>query len=145
MPARFAYLPVLLAALLIPVAWPAAADDLKAEVITRCINDAGEWGTEMVKRCVEGDLAAANALQAYPQEHRAIVDRCTRRYQRYGWEMVKLCADRDIEAEAALAQYPRDTEDHVAACRDLTGKRGAAKVKECVDKRIGGEQSPGTQ
>jgi SepF-like predicted cell division protein (DUF552 family) len=130
------------ASILLLPASPLQADDVKAEVVVRCIHDMGEWGNEMIKRCVEGDLAAAEALQAYPEEHRRIVDRCTKRMQRRGWEMVKLCADKDIAAEDALARYPAEHQAVIDDCREEAGRRGADRVKTCVDRRIGAGASP---
>jgi hypothetical protein len=132
----------LCAAMLLLPASPLQADDLKPEVVVRCMHDMGEWGTEMIKRCVEGDLAAAEALQAYPEEHRRIVGRCTKRMQRRGWEMVKLCADKDIAAEDALARYPAEHRAVIVVCLEEVGGRGADRVKACVDRRIGAGASP---
>lgn len=132
--------PVLALMLLAPPC-AAQAEDIKPEVVVRCIHDMGEWGTEMINRCVEADLAAAKALQAYPKAHGAVVDRCTQHMQRHGWEMVKLCADRDIEAAAALARYPAEFRFAIDSCREQVGEQGAAKVKACTDRYTSGDAS----
>lgn len=136
----FCRIPIYAVMLLVAVS-PLQADDLKPEVVVRCIHDMGEWGTELTKRCIQDDMAAAAALQAYPEAHRQIVARCTERMQRRGWETVKLCADRDIAAEAALAQYPGEHKAAIDDCVRDVGSRGPDRVKSCVDRRIGAAAS----
>jgi hypothetical protein len=77
----------------------------KAQIIERCRASMGEYGTSMVKFCVDQDIAAYNALAGYPAEARAIIESCTTRMLEYGWNMVKFCADQDIAAEEALSKY----------------------------------------
>ena len=62
----------------------------------------GEYGSAMVKACVDQDMAAHSALQTYPSEHAPIIERCIKMMGTYGWNMVKACTDQDIEAERAL-------------------------------------------
>ena len=80
-----------------------AGQDERSLVIARCRTQMGEYGSRMVKLCVDQDMAAYEALQAYPDEHSTFIERCMRQMGEYGWRMVKLCADQDIEAERALA------------------------------------------
>ena len=77
--------------------------DERKVVIARCRTQMGEYGSAMVKACVDQDMAAYEALQAYPDDHAPFIERCVRHMGEYGWSMVKACADQDIEAERALA------------------------------------------
>lgn len=73
-------------------------EDLKAEIVYRCHYQMGEFGTEGVRVCVDGELSAMKALSAYPQQAGEIVQRCTRHVQITGWELAKVCVDKDIAA-----------------------------------------------
>lgn len=77
-------------------------DERKA-VIARCRAQMDEYGSAMVKACVDQDMAAYQALQAYPDNHTPFIERCVRHMGQYGWSMVKACTDQDLEAERALA------------------------------------------
>jgi hypothetical protein len=79
--------------------------DVTQEIIMRCRTQMQEYGSAMVKACVDQDIAALRALNGYPTEHQAIVSRCYRQMKDYGYAMVKACADQDIQAEEALKTY----------------------------------------
>lgn len=72
-------------------------------IIARCREQMGQYGSAMVKACVDQDMAAYSVLQTYASEHGWIIERCVNMMQTYGWSMVKACADQDIEAERALS------------------------------------------
>ena len=76
--------------------------EARDEVIERCRRDMGEFGSAMVKACVDQDLTALRSLQKYPLEHEPILERCLRDMGEFGPAMVKACADQDIAAEEAL-------------------------------------------
>ena len=80
----------------------ASESEARDEVIERCRRDLGEFGSAMVKACVDQDLTALRSLQEYPLEHQAILERCFRDMGEFGPAMVKACADQDIAAEEAL-------------------------------------------
>jgi hypothetical protein len=56
------------------------------------------------KYCVEKDLAAAKALDAYPETAGAIMQPCIVAVGDYGWDVVKYCVDQDLEAARALEE-----------------------------------------
>jgi hypothetical protein len=100
---RRALLCILLAGLGLPAFPVSAADDakeeeLRADIVYRCYNVVGEFGSEAVEACVKGDLSAMQALKGYPREAGEIVQRCTRQVQITGWEWAKSCVDKDIAA-----------------------------------------------
>jgi hypothetical protein len=111
-------------------------EDLRADVIARCIYHGGEFGNDFVQICIEQDLAAATALAQYQRNAREIVGRCSREFQNDGWARVKICADRDIEAERTLAGYAEKDGPAVEECRTKVGKSGPAQVKACVDQLL---------
>ena len=80
------------------------ADAIKQEIIDRCHASMGNYGTRMVKACVDQDIKAANALGEYPDSAIDIMKRCATIMGRYGWHMVKACVDQDLAAEAALSK-----------------------------------------
>ena len=80
-----------------------ATSDERSMIITRCLSQAGEFGSAMTRACVKQDLASYEALLAYPEECASFVVRCAKRLGQHGWGMVKICVDKDIEAEGALA------------------------------------------
>lgn len=77
----------------------------KEEIIARCRKQMGEYGSAMVKACVDQDIEAANALAKYPAKAKSFIARCYGQMSEYGWSMVKACADQDIEAEKSLGGY----------------------------------------
>lgn len=113
--------------------------DLRADVIARCIYHGGEFGNDFVQICIDEDLAAAKALAQYRQKVPEIVGRCSRELQNDGWASVKMCADRDIEAEGALATYAEKDAPVIEECKMKVGKSGPAKVKACVDQLVKGK------
>jgi len=98
---RSVFLCILLAVAGLPAFPVSAANDakeeeLRADIVYRCYNVVGEFGSEGVEACVKGELSAMQALKAYPQEAGEIVQRCTRQVQITGWEWAKSCVDKDI-------------------------------------------------
>jgi hypothetical protein len=92
---------LLLSCLLLPL--PSGADeaqDLKAAIVMRCYYAVGEFGSELVDRCVKDDTAASAALQQYPPEHAAIVRSCTDRLQGDGFGRIKACVDEAVKAKS---------------------------------------------
>ena len=71
-------------------------------MISRCRTQMGEYGSAMVKACVDQDSAAYKLLQTYPDDLSPFIQRCVKHMGEYGWSMVKACADQDIAAERAL-------------------------------------------
>lgn len=76
---------------------PALAADT-ADIVTRCIFDIGEFGSEAVDVCVKQDIAAQKALAAYPPEAAPTIESCTERAKNGGWVMVQRCVDRALNA-----------------------------------------------
>ena len=100
---RSVFLCILLAVAGLPAFPVSAANDVKeeelrADIVYRCYNVVGEFGSEGVEACVKGELSAMQGLKAYPQEAGEIVRRCTRQVQITGWEWAKSCVDKDIAA-----------------------------------------------
>ena len=100
---RWALLCILLAGAGLPAFPVLAANDakeeeLRADIVYRCYNVVGEFGSEGVEACVKGELSAMQALKAYPQHAGEIVQRCTRQVQITGWEWAKACVDKDTVA-----------------------------------------------
>tara|TARA_R110002049_G_scaffold281333_1_gene460839 strand:- start:8483 stop:8788 length:306 start_codon:yes stop_codon:yes gene_type:complete len=82
-----------------------AADAITQEIIDRCREQSGEFGSILVKSCVDMDVDAYAALQKYPAKHQPIIDRCMKESLEFGYILVKSCVDMDIEAEKALEAY----------------------------------------
>ena len=76
-----------------------ATNDERSKIINRCLAQAGEFGTAVVRACAEQDLASYEALLAYPEACAPFVVRCAKRVGQHSWGMVKICVDRDIGAE----------------------------------------------
>ena len=100
---RSVFLCILLAVAGLPAFPVSAANDVKeeelrADIVYRCYNVVGEFGSEGVEACVKGELSAMQALKEYPREAGEIVQRCTRQVQITGWEWAKSCVDKDIAA-----------------------------------------------
>jgi hypothetical protein len=129
---------MLLAAVLwLPIAGAGQSEDLQAEIVMGCIYSVGEFGAELVEICRKENLAAAQALLAYPSEHQELIERCGRRVMGSGgWAGVKLCADQDIEAQAALDVYPAEHRALIAECRKKNVESGQKNAKACVDERL---------
>ena len=78
----------------------------KDAIISQCRSMMGQFGSFMVKSCVDQNLEAFKTLQEYSSQHQAVIERCTRQMKSLGgWFMVKSCVDYDIEAEEALKNY----------------------------------------
>ena len=78
----------------------------KEAIMSQCRSLMGQYGSVMVKACVDQNLEAFKTLQAYPPQHQVLIERCTRQMKSLGgWFIVKTCVDRDIEAEEALKNY----------------------------------------
>jgi len=100
---RSVFLCILLAGAGLPDFSVSAANDIKeeelrADIVYRCYNVVGEFGSEGVAACVKGELSAMQALKAYPQHAGEIVQRCTGQLQITGWGWAKSCVDKDIAA-----------------------------------------------
>lgn len=80
----------------------------REDIIARCRAQMGEYGSAIVKACVDQDIEALNALASYPEKAKPFIDRCRRQMAEYGWAIVKACTDQDIEAEIALGGYGDD-------------------------------------
>jgi hypothetical protein len=68
------------------------------QIVERCTRR-WEPGWVMVKRCVDEDLAAAPALEAYARDHGPKVDGCRDRFGDRGEARVRLCVEQAIETE----------------------------------------------
>lgn len=81
--------------------------DIKSEIIDRCRTQMNQYGSTMVKACVDQDIEAVAVLSKMIEERKysAIINRCMGQMQSYGYNMVKACVDQDIEAEKALKNY----------------------------------------
>jgi hypothetical protein len=112
--------------------------DLVQEVTLRCIYDMGEFGDDAVQACMRADLAAAEALAAYPADAQPIVERCMKTMWTRGYGTVQGCVERDLSAAAALAAYGEEHAEALRSCQERLGARGAARVKECVDAAASG-------
>jgi hypothetical protein len=131
---------VVAAIFLLPAAvLPSDDADLLQEVVFFCHYHMGEFGVEAVRACVDRDLTAAKALEAYPVQAQKIVARCAETLRGSGWSMVKACADRDLEAAAALEAYAGAHQALLERCRATMEQRGPAAVKACVDRELAPE------
>lgn len=82
-----------------------ALADVKQEIIARCRSQMGEYGSAMVKACVDQDLNSLVALKKYSKRYDSAITRCISTMKEYGYAMVKACVDQDIEAEKELSNY----------------------------------------
>ena len=80
-----------------------ATNDERSLIIARCLSQTGEFGSAMARACAEHDLAAYEALLAYPEACASFVVYCAKRLGQHGWGMVKICVDKDIKAERGAA------------------------------------------
>lgn len=74
------------------------AQDLKATIVMRCYYAVGEFGSELVDRCVKDDLAASQALKQYPKEVAPVIQSCTDRLLGDGFGRIKACVDEAVKA-----------------------------------------------
>jgi hypothetical protein len=77
----------------------------REDIIARCRKQMSEYGSAMVKACVDQDIEAANSLASYPAKAKPFISRCYAQMREYGWSMVKACVDQDIDAEKSLGGY----------------------------------------
>ena len=91
--------------LLISLNTVVAMADVKQEIISRCKSQMGEYGSSIVKACVDQDINALVDLNKYSKSHNSIISRCMDTMQEYGYSIVKACADQDIKAEKELSGY----------------------------------------
>lgn len=82
-----------------------ADEDVKQEIIDRCRASMGEYGSSLVKACVDRDIEALQQLNQLVEAQGAIVGGCMNRMREYGFAMVLACAERDIQAEEELSKY----------------------------------------
>jgi hypothetical protein len=84
-----------------------AGQSIKEEIIDRCRKQMGEYGSTMVKACVDQDIDAVISLNKFVEtkKYDSIISRCMSQMQEYGYTMVKACAEQDIQAEKALSNY----------------------------------------
>jgi SepF-like predicted cell division protein (DUF552 family) len=95
-----------LAIVLPAVSAPALAQGMTVEeVIAGCRERVGRMGASVVKYCADQDIAAAQAVGGYPDEHDAIIARCIKQVGRMGWSVVRYCVDKDVAAEKELRGY----------------------------------------
>ena len=80
-------------------------DKVRTVVIQRCRSQMGEYGSSLVKVCVDEDMAAWQRLSRAPAAHRKFIARCESQMAEYGWSLVETCAKEDIKAEKALNNY----------------------------------------
>ena len=120
-------------ALLLALAAPHAAADLRGEITEACQGRVGKRGSAAVAACVAEDLPAARALSEYPDSARSTIMRCRPQPKYLGAARIKACADRRLQAAAALADYPEGYAEAVESCRIRMGAFGAHMVKACVD------------
>lgn len=80
-----------------------ATSDERSKIIAGCLSQTGEFGSAMTRACVKEDLAAYEALLAYPEPCASFVVRCAKQLGQHGWGMVKICVDKDIESARATA------------------------------------------
>ena len=74
------------------------AQELRAAIVMRCYYAVGEFGAELVDRCVKEDTAAYEAMQSYPSEAKAAIQSCTNRLQGDGFGRIKACADEALKS-----------------------------------------------
>lgn len=118
--------------------WAAAQTkpDVKAETVFWCIHQMGEYGSEAVDICVQEEMAAAEALAAYPAEVRDVVRACEKRAGGRGLATVRFCVDAELAAAQALAALPAEHRAVLDACRSEFGPQGARRVRQCVEERL---------
>lgn len=80
-------------------------EHIKTDIIERCKTDANQYGSALVKACVDQDIKAYKALQKYDTQHSATIKRCKVDGLDFGWFVVKACIDQDIKAQRALDNY----------------------------------------
>ena len=68
------------------------------ETVQRCTRrkDMG-WG--IVKKCIDDDIAAGPALEAYSRDHAALLEHCQRDFPGREATRIKLCVDQALETK----------------------------------------------
>ena len=115
-----------------------SADTETRRIVDRCQKAMGKHGAAMVEACVNRDIAAIDAILAYPKKKhiKTIVSRCARTMGQHGWAMVRACADRDIEARQALLRYPESAAPTMRRCGKQMREHGWAMTKACTDRDL---------
>jgi len=92
--------PVLLAAAVLfsPPVPADEAQDVKAAIVVRCYYAVGEFGAELVDRCVKDDTAAEQALKHYPAEAKTLIQACTDRVGGDGFARIQACVDQGVQS-----------------------------------------------
>ena len=60
-----------------------------------------EMGWDLVKKCIDDDIAAAPVLEVYARDHGPLLERCQIEYLGREASRIKHCVDKAIEAEKA--------------------------------------------
>ena len=61
-------------------------------------------GWNRIKLCSDKDIAARDALDAYPPTHADLIDSCRDQVGRYGHNEVKVCVDEKLAAADESSQ-----------------------------------------
>ena len=131
----------LILALVLTAASSAAFADDDSDIITGCALSNAEFGTEMIRICINENKTARADVQAYPEQYKALVDRCTRRKE-MGWSIVKRCVDDDIAAKPVLEAYAKEHGPLLAQCQEEFQGRELSRIKHCVDNAIAAGAAP---
>jgi hypothetical protein len=105
--------------------------EIRTEIVIRCQSQMGEFGSEAIDICVQAehesrkqlagypdeyfgwnriklcsdkDIAARDALAAYPPVHAELIANCQDQVGRYGYNEVKKCVDDKLAASGESAQ-----------------------------------------
>ena len=125
----------LIIALVLAVASSAIFADDDSDIISGCAMSNAEFGTDMIRICINENKTARADLQAYPEQYKALVDRCTRRKE-MGWGIVKRCVDEDIAAKPVLEAYAKTHAQLLAQCQEEFQGRELSRIKLCVDHKL---------
>ncbi|HKB83206.1 MAG TPA: hypothetical protein VKD04_08375 [Burkholderiales bacterium] len=60
-----------------------------------------EMGWDLVKKCIDDDIAAAPVLEVYARDHAPLLARCQMEYLGREASRIKLCVDKAVEADKA--------------------------------------------
>ena len=93
--------------LMLTVSISNADQSIKEEIMNRCKNQMGEYGSTIVKACVDQDIGAVISLSKLieTKKYDSIIFRCMNQMKDYGYIIVKACVDQDIQAEKDLSNY----------------------------------------
>jgi hypothetical protein len=67
-------------------------------IVARC-SRRKEMGWGIVKKCIDEDIAAAPALEAYARDHGPLLEHCQQEFRGREASRIKLCVDKALEAE----------------------------------------------